>query len=352
MKYMTSKEEKINWITSIPYILIHLMPLGVFFTGITWFSVGLCVTLYVVRMFFVTAGYHRYFAHRSYKLGRVTQFIMALGGTLAVQKGPLWWAAHHRNHHQYSDTELDVHSPVKGLFWSHMGWVMCDKYNATQWERVQDFAKYPELRWLNKYALVFPAILGTAIFFLWGPAALFIGFFLSTVLQWHVTYMINSMAHKIGGRRYVTNDTSRNFLPLAILTGGEGWHNNHHYFSSSANQGFFWWEIDWVYYVLKVLSWVGIVKDLRNPPKEILKKNRVRDGILDIGMFQEHWRQANHVLDKTRKGTQDYYRAQKKALTDAIEHQKEALAHAMEHTKQNAQDLVRVSKGAVKTKSE
>lgn len=319
---------------------MHLLPLGIFFTGVTWFSVFLCVTLYAVRMFFITAGYHRYFAHRSYKLGRVAQFLMALGGTFAIQKGPLWWAGHHRNHHQYSDTDQDAHSPIKGFFWSHMGWIMCDKYNKTEYSRIQDFAKYPELRFLNKYALVFPALLGAGIFFLWGAEALFFGFFLSNILLWHATYMINSLAHKIGGRRYVTSDTSRNFLPLALLTGGEGWHNNHHYFPSSAKQGFFWWEIDTSYYVLKLMSFFGIVKGLMKPPKEVLKRNRIKDGVLDIGMFSEHWRKANRVFNNTRRNTQEFYDTQKKAL-----------AETMEHTKQNAEDLVRVSKGAIRAKS-
>lgn len=335
----SADKEKVNWITSIPFILFHLTPLLIIWTGISWFAVGLFAASYAVRMFFVTAGYHRYFAHRTYEMSRIPQFLMALGGTIGVQKGPLWWAAHHRHHHQYSDELEDVHSPIKGFFWSHVGWIVCDKYNPTKFEKIQDFAKYPELRLLNKYSHVPPILFAVALLLLWGPQALVFGFFVSTIALWHVTYSINSLAHKVGGRRYVTNDTSRNFLPLALLTGGEGWHNNHHYFQASAKQGFFWWEIDFSYYVLKFLSLLGIVKNLRKPPKQILHRNRVRDGILDIGMFEEHWRKAATMLDKTKHDTEEYYRIKK-----------EALAQAMESAKYNANDLVIASKRTVSSR--
>ncbi len=333
------QNERVNWIRTIPFTAIHLSPLLLFFTGVTWFSVFLCIGLYVLRMFFITAGYHRYFAHRSYQLNRFWQFIMALGGTLAAQKGPLWWAANHRHHHQYSDQPEDIHSPVKGFFWSHVGWMMSDKYYDTKTERIQDFAKYPELRWLDAHPLVPPFALAAGIFLLWGPAALVMGFFVSTILLWHVTFSINSIAHVIGSRRYVTQDTSRNFLPLAILTGGEGWHNNHHYFPSSARQGFFWWEVDFSYYTLKVMSWFRLVKKLRVPPKAILKLNRIKDGIPDIGMFKDHMRRAHRVIEKT------------KATTGAVyAHQKELVGQAMENAKQQTEDWVRLSKGAAQIK--
>ena len=192
--------------------------------------------------------------------------MLAFGGGTAVQKGVLWWAGHHRHHHRYSDTERDIHSPRKGFWWSHVGWIVCDKYNETLYDNIKDFAKYPELRWLNKHDWVPPWTLGVACFLIGGWPGLFVGFFLSTVLLWHGTFTINSLAHVFGRRRYDTADTSRNSFLLALITLGEGWHNNHHHYPASARQGFFWWEIDVTYYMLKMLSWVGIVRDLKQPP--------------------------------------------------------------------------------------
>ncbi len=275
--YVRGPDEQVNWVRSIPFILVHLMPLGALWAGVHLRDVLLCVALYYVRMFFITAGYHRYFAHRAYKLGRGMQFLMAFGGATAAQKGVLWWAGHHRDHHKYSDTPKDIHSPKRGFWWSHMGWIVCDKYEETPVDRIKDFAKYPELRFLNRFHLLPPTLLGLAVYLLGGPSALFTGFFLSTVLLYHGTFTINSLSHVFGRCRYATSDTSRNSLLLALITLGEGWHNNHHYYQSTANQGFFWWEIDVSYYVLKLLSWVGLARDLRTPPQHVLEKNRIGD---------------------------------------------------------------------------
>ena len=278
-------EERIDWLTNAPFFAVHFIPLLAFVTGVTRFDVLLCLGLYVARMFFITAGYHRYFAHRAYKMGRVMQFLMAFGGASAAQKGPLWWAAHHRHHHKFSDQPQDVHSPLKGFYWSHLGWILCRKYQPTDLDAIKDFAKYPELRWLNDNYLVPPILLGIACFALGGWSALLVGFFLSTVITYHCTFFINSLAHVMGRRRYVTQDTSRNSFVLALITLGEGWHNNHHYYQSTANQGFFWWEIDISYYILRLLSLFGLIYDLRTPPKRLLTKHRIQDGYADIGML-------------------------------------------------------------------
>jgi stearoyl-CoA desaturase (delta-9 desaturase) len=270
-------DERIWWRKSLPFLLMHLAPLGLLWTGIRHSDVVLVVALYFGRMFFITAGFHRYFAHRAYKTSRAIQFVFAFFASSACQKGVLWWAAHHRAHHRHSDTELDIHSPIRGFWWSHVGWILCKKYQATDWERFKDFAKYRELVWLNRYHLVPGALLGATCFALGGWHALF-AFFLSTVLLYHGTFSINSLMHLWGGRRYSTSDTSRNSLILALLSMGEGWHNNHHYYQSTANQGFFWWEVDMSYYLLKVLSWVGLVWDLRTPPPRILAANHVSSG--------------------------------------------------------------------------
>jgi stearoyl-CoA desaturase (delta-9 desaturase) len=290
--YERPLDERVNLAKNIHYLAIHLLPFAAFLTGFTQRDVILCIALYCVRMFFITGVYHRYFAHRSYKMGRAMQFVMAVGGTTAVQKGPLWWAGHHRHHHKYSDQVEDGHSPMKGFFWSHMGWIMCDKFEETPIDSIKDFAKFPELRWLDRYHWVPPTLLGVLVFAWGGWSALVVGFFLSTVICWHCTYFINSLAHLFGRRRYATTDTSRNSFILSLLTFGEGWHNNHHHYRSSANQGFFWWEIDISYYILKALSWVRLVSDLRVPPAHVLAANRIRDGHADLGMFQANWAKA------------------------------------------------------------
>jgi stearoyl-CoA desaturase (delta-9 desaturase) len=264
-------DERINKVASIPFIALHFVPLLAIFTGVTRRDLILCAALYFGRMFFITAGYHRYFAHRSYKLARLPQFVMAFGGTTAAQKGPLWWAAHHRDHHRYSDTDRDVHSPIKGFWWSHVGWILSDRYKETKFEGIRDFARYPELRWLNRHDWVGPWVLGVLAYLVGGWSGLVVGFFLSTVLLWHGTFIVNSVAHVFGRRRYATDDTSRNSLLVALATGGEGWHNNHHHYQASARQGFFWWEIDTTWYVLRMLSWLGIVRGLRTPPERVLK---------------------------------------------------------------------------------
>jgi len=252
--------------------LVHLACLGAFFTGVTWSAVAVCLALFWLRMFGVTAGYHRYFAHRSYKTSRAFQFVLALCGTLAVQKGVLWWAANHRVHHKNSDQEGDVHSPVqRGFWWAHVGWILAPDYEETDFERIPDMAKYAELRWLNQHYLVPPVALAALLFLVGGATWLVWGFFVSTTLLWHSTFTINSLAHVWGGRRYETTDASRNNVWLALLTMGEGWHNNHHRYMNSVRQGFFWWEVDASYYVLVALSWLGIVWDLHQPPRKLLE---------------------------------------------------------------------------------
>jgi stearoyl-CoA desaturase (delta-9 desaturase) len=267
-------DERINRTSSIPFLALHLVPLLAIFTGVTRTDLIVCAALYLGRMFFITAGYHRYFAHRSYKMARVPQFLMAFGGTTAAQKGPLWWAAHHRDHHRYADTDRDIHSPSKGFWWSHVGWFLSNRFKATNVDGIRDFARYPELRWLDRHDWVGAWALGIATFLVFGWSGLVVGFFASTILLWHGTFLVNSVAHVFGRRRYETDDTSRNSLLVALATGGEGWHNNHHHYPASARQGFFWWEIDPTWYGLRILSWMGLVRGLRTPPERVLVSDR------------------------------------------------------------------------------
>ena len=280
------RDERTDRIRSIPFFVIHLLPFLAVFTGVRWFDVALCVGLYYGRMFFISAGYHRLFAHRSYQTSRFMQFVIAFGGCTAAQKGPLWWAANHRLHHRYSDQPGDPHSPKDGFWWSHAGWILCSKYSRTRWDLIQDYSRFPELRALNRWQLLPPTLLGAAVLLVGGWSALLIGFFLSTVLLWHGTFTINSLAHVFGRRRYATTDTSRNSFVLALITNGEGWHNNHHYYQASMRNGFFWWELDVSYYLVRMMSWLGLVASLREPPRNLLFRNRVRDASPDVG-FRE-----------------------------------------------------------------
>lgn len=315
-------EEHINWKASIPMIAFHFVPLLAFVTGVTWTAVILCAVLYVVRMFFITAGYHRYFAHRSYKTSRGFQFVLAVGGATAAQKGPLWWAGHHRDHHRFSDTERDVHSPQKGFWWSHMGWILCDKYKGIDYDRqIKDFAAYPELRWVDKHQTWFSVALGVLCYFIAGWSGVVIGFFASTVLLWHGTFTVNSLNHVFGRRRYATTDTSRNSGILALWTLGEGWHNNHHYYPASARQGFYWWEYDVSFAVLRSLAIVGVVHDLKTPPRWARDAGRVRDGQIDIGMFRAHWQRATTAFSQATAQAGE-------ALTNATTHASDAISSA------------------------
>ena len=272
-------------VLTIPFWGVHVLAIvGIAVLGFSWIGLALCAALYVPRMFFVTGAYHRYFSHRSYKTSRWFQFVLALGASMTAQKGPLWWAAHHRLHHKLSDQPGDLHSVIQsGFWWSHMGWILSRDLEDTDHARIRDFAKYPELRWLDKYWMVPPVAVGVITFLIGGFFALVWGFALPQVLCWHGTFTINSLSHVWGGRRYATGDDSRNNPVLAAITLGEGWHNNHHHYQVAARNGFMWWEIDVTYYVLRTLAAVRLVWDLHGVPAHILKSEDEpeRQAVLD-----------------------------------------------------------------------
>jgi stearoyl-CoA desaturase (Delta-9 desaturase) len=332
--YQRAADERVNKLASIPFALIHVLAVaGLFLFGVTPTAVVLLVVLFWGRMFFITAGYHRYFAHRAYRTNRVFQFILAFGGASSAQKGPLWWAGHHRDHHRYSDTETDVHSPLRGFWWSHVGWILCDKYNDAPVDRIKDFARYPEIRFVERFNWIPPWTLAIASFLIGGLPGLFIGFFLSTVLLWHSTFLVNSLAHVLGRRRYATEDTSRNNPFIAFVTMGEGWHNNHHYYQASARNGFFWWEWDPTYYILRALSWVGLVSDLKVPSRQILYSNRIKDGSFDIGTFKANWAKAAAVVDNTRE-----------LVGTTVADKRESLEVFVHNSLQSAEELAQLSR--------
>ncbi|MCA9511940.1 MAG: acyl-CoA desaturase, partial [Myxococcales bacterium] len=253
------------------YWTIHAACLLAFVTGIGATEVALCLGLFWLRMFAITGGYHRYFSHRAYRTSRAFQFALAVLGCMAVQKGPLWWAAGHRRHHRFSDRDGDMHSPRRGFWYSHQAWIFDDAWGRTEIELVPDLARYPELVWLNRWHVVPPALLAAGLFAAGGLSWLVFGFCISTTLLWHATYSINSLAHLFGSRRYETGDDSRNNLWLALLTLGEGWHNNHHKYMPAARNGFFWWEIDVTWYALRALARLGVVWQLREVPAQLLE---------------------------------------------------------------------------------
>jgi stearoyl-CoA desaturase (delta-9 desaturase) len=258
--------------STIPFIIVHLTCFAALWTGVTAGAVGLAIGLYWLRIFAIGAGYHRYFSHRAYETSRAFQFVLAVLAQSTSQKSVLWWAANHRDHHLHSDTELDVHSPRQmGFLYSHVGWIFSRGQETMNVNRIADFAKFPELMWLHRYEQLPAFVLAVLCFAVAGWPGLIVGFFWSTVAVYHGTFCINSLAHLVGKRRYVTGDDSRNNWLLAIITMGEGWHNNHHAYQSSARQGFRWWEYDPTFYLLTLLQRVGLVWNLKLPTAEVME---------------------------------------------------------------------------------
>lgn len=280
---------RIDWLRTLPFIAMHLACFAVIWVGWSPVAVATAIALYLVRMFAITGFYHRYFSHRSFKTSRAVQFIFALIGAASVQRGPIWWAAHHRHHHANTEQEDDPHSPVhNGLWWSHTGWFLSREHFRVSEERVRDLKRFAELRFLDRFDIAVPVLLAVGLLLTGnflesyapqlgtsGGQMLVWGFFISTVLLYHGTFTINSLAHRWGKRRYATADNSRNNFWLALLTLGEGWHNNHHHYPVSVKQGFYWWEIDMTYYVLRFMAMLGLVWDLKPVPVKHRESNRL-----------------------------------------------------------------------------
>jgi stearoyl-CoA desaturase (delta-9 desaturase) len=268
---------------------MHVACLAVIWVGWNWTAGAVFLAALFVRVFGLTAFYHRYFSHRAFRTSRWVQFLGAVLGSAAVQRGPLWWAAHHRAHHRVADTSRDPHSPVHfGFLWSHMAWFMTREHVRTDERLVRDLVKYPELRFLDRNEYLVPVLFAAFLFGLGDGLAtlapdlgasgwqlLVWGFFVSTVTLYHLTFAVNSVAHRYGSRSFHTRDESRNNFTLALLTFGEGWHNNHHHYPASARQGFRWWQIDITYYLLVALSWFGLVWDLKSVPRRLQESPNV-----------------------------------------------------------------------------
>ena len=286
----TFHSKQIDWARAIPYFLIHASILSVFYVGFSGFALLICSLMFAIRMFAITGFYHRYFSHKTFKTSRFTQFVFAIIGASAVQRGPIWWAAHHRGHHMHSDTEKDQHSPKAHSFiWSHTGWFLSKANFITDTKLVKELSRFPELRLVDRFDILVPIVTCFGLFYFGeyvnsnypelntnGFQILSWGFIVSTILLYHATFLVNSIAHLWGSKRYNTKDSSRNNFVVALITFGEGWHNNHHHFPGSANQGFYWWEIDITYYLLKLLSFFGIIWGIRTVSSNIRESNKIK----------------------------------------------------------------------------
>ena len=284
------QKDKIDYFRLSVFVLIHIGCIAILWVGVSLSAVLFAISLYGLRMFFITAFYHRYFSHRSYQVNRFMQFVMAVAGCTCGQRGPLWWASHHREHHLKSDTDADPHSPKNGMINSHTLWFLKKGHFAMKPERIRDMLKYKELLILERvdwipfialavFCYAFGAVLSGAFPELGtsGSQMLVWGFFVSTIVLYHATYTINSLCHRYGRRRFDTNDDSRNNFWLALLTLGEGWHNNHHRYPASTRQGFYWWEIDMSYLLLWFMSQIGLVSSMRPVPVQVMQEaNRGR----------------------------------------------------------------------------
>ena len=266
-----------RWLTTLGTVALHVGAAGaLILVRPRLVDVVIAVAFYLLGMFAITGGYHRYFSHRAYKTSRVFQGLLAFLGCFCTQKGALWWAATHRRHHRFSDRPNDPHSPHQHGFWhSHIVWTLTAEHEGYDPRSVRDLIRFPELRLLDRYCtlpllgyIVLTAVLG-------GWRGVGWWYCVPTIAMMHGVLLINSVSHLWGHRRFETGDQSRNNPLLALITLGEGWHNNHHRYMASANQGFYWWQIDLTYYVLRLLQAVGVVWELRTPPPHVLAEGRV-----------------------------------------------------------------------------
>jgi len=271
----TTKGRASRYLSSVPFITVPLACGLALVYPPTWHLGLLAVGSYLLRMWAITVGYHRYLSHHSFRTSRAFQFVLALLGATAMQQGPLWWASWHRRHHEWADRPDDPHSPVVREFWhAHVGWVFDGTHDAPDLSNVRDLARFSELRFLDGHSWLPLVAYAAGCFAVAGMPGIVWGFVISTVAVVHATFLINSVAHVWGSRRYDTPDGSRNNPVLALLTLGEGWHNNHHHYMSSARQGFFWWEVDASYYSILLLSALRVIWKVRVPSPHVLSMHR------------------------------------------------------------------------------
>jgi stearoyl-CoA desaturase (Delta-9 desaturase) len=259
------------WIVQVSALLAFAVPF-------TWAMLGLWAISHFLRAIGLTLTFHRYFAHRAFQMNRGARFVWAFIGTAAMQKGPLWWAGHHVNHHKYADRDGDPHSPmVSGFYYAHIGWFLNDtKHDTLEPSNpvIRDFGKAAELALLEKFFIVPPIMLAASMYLIGGWAWLVYGFCLPTMTLAHATFCINTVNHMFGSRRFETVDESRNNAFTAFFAVGEGWHNNHHRFQRAARNGFYWWEYDLTWYTIRAMAALGLVWDMQPVPDRIYDEAR------------------------------------------------------------------------------
>ena len=268
-----------NFVQVFVFWLVQASALLVFAVPFRWAFVAVWAASHFVRAIGLTLAFHRYFAHRSFKMNRVARFVWAFIATAAMQKGPLWWAGHHVNHHKFADRDGDPHSPmISGVYYAHIGWFLHDtKYDRVEPNNpvIRDFSKVPEIAWLEKYFFLPPALLAATLFLGGGLPWLVWGFCLPTMTLAHATFAINTVNHLFGSRRFDTVDESRNNVLTAVFAAGEGWHNNHHRYQRAARNGFYWWEFDPTWYAIRAMQSVGLAWDVQRVPARIYEEARV-----------------------------------------------------------------------------
>jgi stearoyl-CoA desaturase (delta-9 desaturase) len=267
-----------NLVQILIFWFVQASALLVFAVPFRWAYLGLWAASHFLRAVGLTLCFHRYLAHRAFKMNRGARFVWALVGTAAMQKGPLWWAGHHVNHHKYADRDGDPHSPmVSGVYHAHVGWFLDDtKYDSVESNNpvMRDFSKVPELALLDRFFYAPPILLALGLVLAGGLPWLAWGFCLPTMTLSHATFCINSVNHMFGSRRFETVDESRNNVLTAFFAVGEGWHNNHHRYQRAARNGFYWWEFDPTWYIIRGMAALRIAWDLQSVPKRIYEEAR------------------------------------------------------------------------------
>ena len=267
------EEPKLDWVNVGFFGTFHAIALLApwFFS---WSALGVAVVLHwLFGSIGICLGYHRLLTHRSFQVPKPLERFITLIGALALQGGPIFWVAGHRQHHLYTeDVNLDPYSAKRGFWWSHMLWLFYPQSKFFDYNECKKFApdldRDPFYRWINKYFLLLQIPVGVALYLAGGWSFVIYGVFVRAVLLWHSTWLINSASHITGYRTFEVDDNSRNLWWAAILTYGEGWHNNHHAYPNVAKAGWKWWEIDMTWWAIRGLDRLGLVKKLVLPPTD------------------------------------------------------------------------------------
>lgn len=255
-----------NWLFGAWLAVFHVGAIVALFF-FSWSALAVAAVLWVLgENVGIGMSYHRQLTHRGYTTPKWVEYAMAVCGTLALEGGPIFWVAVHRLHHQLSDRAGDPHSPHDGKWWAHVGWmlwgslrnrsVLLDRY-------APDLARDPFYRWLSRYHWLPTTVLGVGLYLAGGWSWVLWGIFLRATLGMHVTWLVNSATHVWGSRRFETRDDSRNNWWVALLTGGEGWHNNHHALPVSSAHGMAWYEFDPNYWGIRLLGWLGLARRIK-----------------------------------------------------------------------------------------